>query len=285
MGEVDEAFEGLKRNLEITPTEADLAKKRHHLVRDHVEARWACERTFLTGSYDRHTKTKPLKDVDIFAVLDPDGEQAHLREGTGRAAVEALAHLLGDRWPDVNPDDYVATIGYAGEEVASYEIAPVFPRADGGYWMPDGASWMATDPDVHARLVTAKNAECDGRFVPFVKMVKGINRHGGDPISPSFLIEVMALELVLTPFGRYPDEIRFFLASMADNLHRNWPDPADLGNDVNASATAAARDAAVRAVRDWETIADRALRQQEQGAERAAVGTWRELFGNRMSWP
>lgn len=254
-------------------------------MREHVETRWKCQRTFLTGSYDRHTKTKPLTDVDIFAVLDPDGPQAHLLYGTGRAAVDALTEILSTRWSDVTGDDYVATIGYAGEEVASYEIAPVFPRDGGGYWMPNGHGWMATDPDVHANLVTGKNTDCDGKFVPFVKMVKGINRQVGSPISPSFLIEVMALELVLTPFGRYPDEIRFFLASMVDHLHYDWPDPAVLGDDVNAHTSAADRDAAARAVLAWQSTAERALREQEEGAEKAAVETWRQLFGNRMPRP
>lgn len=285
MGYVDQAFALLKSNLEITITEAGLAQNRHGLVRDHVEGHWQCLRTFLTGSYDRHTKTKPLTDVDIFAVLDPDGDQAHLLDGSGRAAVDALTAVLRKRWDDLTPDDFVATIGYAGEDVASYEIAPVFPRDGGGYWMPKGQGWMATDPDVHAELVTAKNVDCDNKFVPFVKMVKGINREAGSTIAPSFLIEVMALDLVETPFGRYPDEIRFFLASMAEHLLADWADPAHLGDDVNAGISGPDRDAAVRAVQTWQTVAEKAVRQQDDGQEHAAVETWRKLFGNRMPRP
>ena len=56
--------------------------------------------------------------------------------------------------------------------------------------------------------MTAKNKACDAKFVPFVKMVKGVNREAGDPIEPAFLLEVMALDLVIEPFGRYRDEIQ-----------------------------------------------------------------------------
>ncbi|MFZ2526116.1 MAG: hypothetical protein WAX14_00450 [Rhodococcus sp. (in: high G+C Gram-positive bacteria)] len=65
MGMVDTAFAALKSNLEITTSEQNLAQSRHKLVRDHVRTRWTLTDDFLTGSYDRHTKTKKLKDVDM----------------------------------------------------------------------------------------------------------------------------------------------------------------------------------------------------------------------------
>ncbi len=285
MGYVDNAFDNLKHNLEITPSEQELAKSRHRLIRDHIRGSWTLADDFLTGSYDRHTKTKKLKDVDIFAVIDPDGPQGHLADGTGTAAVAALGNVLATRWTDLSTDEYVVTVSYAGEDVASYEIAPVFRRDRGGYLMPSGTSWMATDPNEHARLVTAKNKECDEKFVPFVKMVKGINREAGEPIQPSFLLEVMALDLVVAPFGRYRDEIRWFLASAADQFTSDWPDPAGLGPDVNAGISAARRVQLAAVLREWLAIAEEALLLENDGKERAAVETWRQLFGWRMPRP
>jgi hypothetical protein len=282
---IDDAFDQLKSNLEITDSESELAKSRHQLIRDHIEVSWTLTDHFLTGSYDRHTKTKKLKDVDIFAVVDPDGPQGYLASGTGRAAVSALRDVLATRWPDVESDDFVATVSYAGEDVASYEVAPVFARDEAGYRMPAGTGWMATDPNEHARLVTAKNKECDEGFVPFVKMVKGINREADEPIEPSFLIEVMALELVLPPFGRYRDEIRFFLASAADRMMEDWPDPAGLGPHVNSRVSKARRSELAVVVRGWLAIAEEALLLEDDGKDRSAVEKWRELFGWRMPRP
>lgn len=282
MGYIDGAFTDLKSNLEITQTEQRLAKSRHQLIRDHVGGSWQLAGDFLTGSYDRHTKTKRLKDVDIFVVVDRQGPQAHLAAGTGSAAVEALRDVLATRWSDIDTDDYVATVHYAGEDVASYEIAPVFERDGGGYHMPCGAGWMATDPNVHAQLVTAKNKECDDKFVPFVKMLKGINRQADEPVTPSFLLEVMALELVWPPFGRYCDEIRWFLASAAEQIVHDWPDPAGLGPDVNAGMSAARRAEVSATLRRWLVTAEDALLLEAEGRERAAVDKWRDLFGWRM---
>jgi Second Messenger Oligonucleotide or Dinucleotide Synthetase domain len=285
MSYVDDAFDSLKSNLEITDTESQLAQSRHKLIREHIESSWQLVGHFLTGSYDRHTKTKKLKDVDIFAVIDPDGPQGYLANGAGAGAVAALRDLLATRWDDVESDEYVVTIGYGDEDVASYEVAPVFPRDPGGYLMPAGSGWMATDPTEHARMVTAKNKECDERFVPFVKMVKGINREAGEPIEPSFLLEVMALDLVLPPFGRYRDEIRFFLASAADRITDDWPDPAGDGPDVNRNVIRSRRTQLSAAVGKWLESAEEALLLENEGKERAAVEKWRELFGWRMPRP
>jgi hypothetical protein len=285
MSYIDDAFDKLKSNLEITDTEKELAVTRHNLVRDHVEASWTLADHFLTGSYDRQTKTKKLKDVDIFVVIDPNGPQGHLANGTGTAAILALRDVLSTGWDDLQTDEHVVVINYPGEDVTSYEVAPVFPRKGGGYLMPNAATWMATDPTKHASLVTSKNKNCDNKFVPFVKMVKGINRESNEAINPSFLLEVMGLELVLEPFGRYRDEIRFFLASAADRFLDDWPDPAGLGQNVNAGISKAQRETLARTLRGWLGIAEEALLLENDGKERAAVEKWRKLFGWRMPLP
>lgn len=285
MSYIDKAFDNLKSNLEITKTESNLAQTRHHLIRQYIETHWTILDHFLTGSYARHTKTKKLKDVDIFVVIDPKGPQGTLANGSGIAAVRALHNLLKHRWSDIHADDNVVTINYGSEDVASYEIAPVFPRDAGGYTMPNGLNWINTNPREQAKLVTAKNKECSEMFIPFVKMVKGINREAGDPIEPSFQLEVMALDLVFPPFGRYRDEIKFFLASIADQITDDWPDPAGLGPAVNSNIGSIERNRLSHLVRSWLAIVEEALLLENEGKERAAVEMWRQLFGWRMPRP
>ncbi len=285
MSYIDDAFAKLKSNLEITQTESRLAQTRHQLVRDHIEEHWELTDHFLTGSYKRHTKTKKLKDVDIFVVIDPDGPQGELANGTGSSAVSALRQVLALRWDDLTVDDNVVTINYGDEDVASYEVAPVFERTGGGYTMPNGFEWMDTDPLEQGELVTQKNKDCDEKFVPFVKMVKGINREADEPIDPSFLLEVMALDVVSDPFGRYQDEIRFYLASVTDRIVENWPDPVGLGPDVNCDISMDRRVELREIVQQWLYVAEEALRLEYEGRERASVDTWRELFGWRMPRP
>jgi hypothetical protein len=121
--------------------------------------------------------------------------------------------------------------------------------------------------------------------VPFVKMIKAINRELGEPVSPSFLLEVIAMGVVKPPFGRYQDEIVLFLATAADQIHLPWPDPAGIGPDVNSIMTSGQKAAAASELRGALTIAEAAVDLEDDGQERAAVEQWRKLFGNRMTRP
>ncbi|MFH8364446.1 CBASS oligonucleotide cyclase [Streptomyces anulatus] len=288
MGYIDDAFTRLKHNLEITQTEQDLAKARHEAIRDFVRLHWDLSDDFLTGSYRRETKTKKLKDIDIFVVLDANGSQAGFRDQAPIQVINALETLLRKKWSSAARDGMAVVIPYGPDnEVMSIDVVPAFERADGGYYIPNPSAggWIATNPKRHHELSIAKNADCGGKFVPFVKMIKGINRELGEPVSPSFLLEVMAQSLVKPPIGRFQDEIVLLLATAAERIGDEWPDPAGLGGDVNAVMNATQQLAAANALNQARAIAERAIDLEDEGQERAAYDEWKKLFGNRMTRP
>ncbi|MCP4308654.1 MAG: nucleotidyltransferase [bacterium] len=288
MSYVGDAFVNLKQGLEITDTEQQLAQNRRQAIYDHIDSNWDITRAFLTGSYGRHTKTKKLKDVDIFVEIDPSGSQAGLRHATPASVLADLAAVLEKKYPNkVRVDVVACVVDFGADEITSFEIVPAFARSKGGFEIPDTTTggWLATDPERHAEAATEKNAACDSKWVPLVKMIKGINRENGEPINPSFLIEVMALALVRTPFGRYQDEISGFLASAADQIQNDWPDPAGLGPAVNRSMNTDARSHAADHLRAWQLTSEKAIDLEDGGSDRAAVEKWRELFGSRMPRP
>ena len=67
---LDEAFRKFRSRLELNDREQNNASSRHQEMREHLRGDFALDDDFLTGSYRRHTKTKPLKDVDIFLLSD-----------------------------------------------------------------------------------------------------------------------------------------------------------------------------------------------------------------------
>jgi hypothetical protein len=253
-----------------------------------VSESWSLDDHFLTGSYRRETKTKRLKDVDIFVVLDPGGAEGGLREQPPSAVLSELRGLLSTRYPETSTDGFACTVQFGAEdEVASFDVVPAFKRTAGGWEIPDAdrGRWIATNPKRHHEYCTKRNEECDKRFVPFVKMIKAINREAEEPIQPSFLLEVMAYELVQAPFGRFQDEIRWFLATAAERVLEDWPDPAGIGPDVNEQMTGAERSQAAVVLAGWQASAEEAVRLEDDGQERAAVEQWRRLFGWRMPRP
>ena len=288
MNYVDAAFERMRTAGEITSTDQIRAQNRHKRIRETLERLWDIDRTFLTGSYDRHTKIKPLEDVDIFAVIKADGAQAHYRDESPSNIVSALCDDLAGKFKHVEPSGMAVRISMSDDNgQASFELVPAFAHAASGFEAPDPerGRWIRTDPSVHAQLTTAKNDECNFRWVPFVKMLKGWNRQVDKPIPQSFLIEIMALNLVHAPFGRYQDEFAAFLGNAIDRVAGPWPDPAKLGPDVDELLTGPERDGIRRAATDALAIAEEAIYLEDDGQERKAVNKWREIFGDRMPLP
>ena len=66
---VSDAFWKYRGNLETTDIEDASASSRQKKIRRQLDDAFDISTDFLTGSYRRHTKTKPLRDVDIMIVL------------------------------------------------------------------------------------------------------------------------------------------------------------------------------------------------------------------------
>jgi hypothetical protein len=137
----------------------------------------------------------------------------------------------------------------------------------------------ACNPDVHATESTAKNKSLDCKWVPLVKMLKAWNRHAGNPIEPSFLVEVMAQGLVDGPFKSYPSEVRRFFAAALDGVNQEWPDPAGYGPPVSDQMTSEKRMTAAVALRKAEVDATRAVRFEKEGRQGEALALWRDILG------
>ena len=81
---VNEAFRKFKSRLELNDREQKNASARHTEVRDYLNTKFEIARSFLTGSYARHTKTKPLKDIDIFFELSEAERHYRSKGAVGR---------------------------------------------------------------------------------------------------------------------------------------------------------------------------------------------------------
>ena len=285
---VSEAFEKFRQRLELSTTEQQDAIRRHNDVRECIRADFDIERDFLTGSYSRHTKTKPLKDVDIFFCLG-DGD-SYWRDRPPKDVLDAFERCLSDAYgaENVEPGRHCVTVEFEKRNPTVDEEGKVLsndavPAYDTGncYEIPDRVlgKWIKTDPDIHKEATTAKNKELSDKWVPLVKMLKRWNRSAESPIKPSFLIEVMALDLSDPPFTTYPAEIRRFFASALDGVMREWPDPAGLGSPVSDQMTQEKREAAVTMLRNAEVNAARAVRLEKQGKNGEALALWRDVMG------
>lgn len=283
-----EAFEKFKKRLELSDTEAADAQRRHKDVREQIAKDFQIERDFLSGSYGRHTKTKPLKDVDIVFELGKD--EKWRRDKPPIEMLQAFEKCLlkkydksqleiGRRCMTVEFEKTAYQDG-SDEKVLSIDLIPALKAGD-DYEIPDKDKgiWIKTNPEIHKKKATDKNTELGGKWKPLVKMAKAWNRNAGKPIKPAFLVEVMALGLVHPEFSDYPNELRNFFSAAAGAIDRPWADPAGLGPPVSDQMTPELISKARQALQEAERKAALAFRAEQSGRQGDALQLWQEILG------
>jgi hypothetical protein len=289
---LEEAFAKFLSRLELKPAEQADVKARHTRVREIVKAGIGVERDILSGSYKRRTKTKPLKDVDIFFILR-ESESGWLSKH-GQELLSEIKGLLVPIYGESNVSlgrrsvkvDFglAATYEETDEKVMSIDVVPGFPSGD-HYVIPDSqlGNWVSTDPEIHERLATEANAAYGMRWKPLVRMIKKWNDHHDRPVKPSFLLEVMALGILNRGFGgHYSLELQTFFATAAERISETWEDPAKLGPPVSDRLASESWQLQI-ATRELAAAAEnvsRARRLAQGGKNGEALRVWRdEVFG------
>lgn len=283
---IEDAFRKFKTRLELNEREQKNASARHQEIREHMRERFKLEDDFLTGSYRRHTKTKPLKDVDIFCVLS--SAEANYRSQHPSKALQAFERALSEKYgiKAVSQQRRSVLVDFGvvidaddntDYRVVSVDVVPAFALGD-DYEIPDSKDgmWMKTNPKIHEQKAIEAHEAYDKEWKGLVRMMKYWNNHNEKPIKPSFLIEVMAHECLAPPFcGRFEYEFQSIFSTFADRIC----DPASLGppvsDQMDDQTKAAARTTLRRAARQATVAIDLA----RHGKNTEALKAWRALFG------
>lgn len=290
---IDEAFRKFKGRLELNEKERKNASDRHTEVREYIRTKFDIERDFLTGSYARYTKTKPLKDIDIFFVMK--SSEKHYRDQAAGVVLDdykaALVQKYGEKAVRRQSRSLNVDFGVEVKEedktdykILSVDVVPAFALGD-DYEIPDGdtGKWIKTNPEIHAREATTAHQNYSSEWKGMVRMVKYWNnnpKHGEKPVKPSFLLEVMAMQCLHGGWGgQFDREFQSFFATLADRISDTWPDPAGLGPPISGSMDATRVIKARAALSAAATQAGVAINHVRQGQSGQALKVWRELFG------
>jgi hypothetical protein len=290
---VEDAFKKFKSRLELNDREQKNASDRHTEVRDHIRKSFSIDNDFLTGSYRRHTKTKPLKDIDIFFVLGE--KEKHYRQEAPQVALDAFETALLKKYDRsaVGKQRRSTTVNFGIDvdandntdyRIVSVDLVPAFVEGD-HYEIPDSkeGTWIKTNPKIHAEKAVAAHQAYGNEWKGLVRMMKYWNNHNGKPIKPSFLIEVMALGVLHGGFsGRFDREMQSFFATLASRIHDAWADPSGLGPDVSDMMSTAQKDSAKQSLLGAERQAAAAIHMVREGKNGDALKAWRALLGPKF---
>lgn len=293
---IEEAFRKFKSRLELNEREQNNASQRQTEVREYLESKFGIARSFLTGSYARYTKTKPLKDIDIFFVLNES--EKHYRSKAPSVVLDDFHAALADKYGmnsvrkqnrSINVDFGVVVDADDNTDyrVVSVDAVPAFETTN-KYEIPDSglSKWIKTNPEIHKTKATEAHQAYSSEWKGLVRMVKYWNnnpKHGEKPVKPSFLIEVMALECLHGGWGgSFDREIQGFFATLADRIFDEWPDPAGLGPPISNDMDQSRKQRAQQLLKAASRQVSIAIDHVRHGRNNEALKAWRELFGPKF---
>lgn len=282
---VQQGFQKLKSNLEITNLQASTVSTRQANIRTVMDAGMVVLDSFQTGSYARSTMIAPLSeaDIDIFFVLDVKYFHNYNGQNGGQAglldAVKRTLRRTYTQTPDISRNGQAVTIRFDDFDV---DVVPGFYRNGGGFLIPNSntSSWLETDPKKHVELMSASNKVHNGDLVPLIKMIKGWNKKHS-AFFRSFHLEVLTLEILKNvTMSDFPSGIRFYFDKARELVKQKNLDPAGYGDDVGKYINSSNMD---EAVRKFELGYERALKAEDfaaKGYHNYAIDMWQKVFGD-----
>ncbi|SRR5258708_10184763 len=280
---INQGFQGLKSNLEITGLQETTVSQRQQNVREALVRDLAVIDDFLTGSYRRSTMIAPLAkaDIDIFCILSSSlftdyqyQGQANLLDRVKRVLQRAYNTTF-----DISRDGQAVTIAFTDFKV---DVVPAFNRQGGGYIIPNSISrqWIPTDPKKHIELWSQANRSHMNDLVPLIKMLKCWKRDANVDVS-SFFFECLILQILTNiNITDFPSGARFVFDKARSAIQLPVADPAGYNSNVGQYLS---QNKIIDAVSKLETAYTRA-KNAEQAASRGnfeeAFRNWRLVFGN-----
>src|SRR5262249_16658614 len=128
----NEAFRKFRSNLELTQKEQDDASRRQKEIRALMDESFKITDDFLTGSYRRWTKTKPLKDIDIFCVFHDDERPKYRNDRRPSIVLIDVEKVLAKEYGSANVSKQRRSVtvdfpdGKDEERVMSFDVIPAF---------------------------------------------------------------------------------------------------------------------------------------------------------------
>lgn len=279
--------------LEITCNEQKDASALHTDVRQRLDgSSLEIERDFLSGSYARETKIRPLKDIDLVMILEEDAYPGYDDDSDPAALLDEVKDVLDELYED---DDTV-TIEMQHRSVNltftdppyGFDVVPAFVVDGDVLRIPDRKHdmWPRTNPAKHRELLTNANNEqhTDGTIVPIIKMLKAWNTNQGGLVK-SFWIEAQTMQIFTSKIESYPKGVSAFFHRAADLILDPCPEPAGVGPDIDISLTDEERRVKRERFLGFAGLADQALQYEADGDEDEAHRLWYEIFGNPFPKP
>ena len=198
---LEQKFDTFRKKIEPTNHQRGQIRKYHGQIRKDIQkSSKSIYKTFLTGSYRKHTQIRPkqgidILDVDIFAIIEGEGNWWNdLPPKKPQTYLKELKVCLKRLYPysTTIQDKPCVTIR---KETIDFEITPAFPHDtlwEKGYYIPKPGTenawiWVKCPKTLGIELMKANKKS--PLLIPSIKMMKAANRFRKKNSFKSFEIE------------------------------------------------------------------------------------------------
>ncbi|WP_413536389.1 SMODS domain-containing nucleotidyltransferase [Rahnella inusitata] len=267
------------------------------------------------GSFARHTKIRPLDDIDLMVGLLADSccyyEHTDKITISTKPETTRLTRYTHDDSDYVNSRKVINTFTASLKNVGQYDkaeinrnqeaatlklksydwnfdIVPCFqtrPDTYGKtfYLIPDGfGHWKKTDPRVDRTKIQELNSRFDGNLLDVIRVVKYWQQRPTMPTMGSYLLETMLLSYYTSRFTcqKWVDlELHEIFNYLASAVYLPVWDHKGIQGNINGLSYDEKAKISARCTLDAARVIE--ARQYESADDyKASIGIWRDIFGN-----
>lgn len=269
------------------------------------------EKNLKYGSFARHTKIRPLDDIDLMIcfsaegvryysetsscvyIIGSDNDSANglLTENTKYLNSTKVINRLISKLSNLN--DYSKAEMHKNQEAATlqlksyswnFDILPCFYMDKDLYLIPDGnGNWKKTDPRIDNERTSNINQKHKGKILDVIRLMKYWNNRKVTLRIRSYLLECMILSYYENREEKenyWLDlEFRDLLYFLSSKIKGSVPDPKGLQGDLNTLSI-------FDRVKISEALSEAYGKAQEASSleitnndQRASINKWREVLG------
>lgn len=270
------------------------------------------ERNLKFGSFARHTKIRPLDDIDLMLCFSAvnDMERRTYKEGYGCIYIEGIGfdksnNLLSSGTNHLNStkvinrlisklselSDYNKAEMHKNQEAATlqlksytwnFDIVPCFYTDTGLYLIPDGSgNWKKTDPRIDNDRTTDLNKKHKGKLLDVIRLMKYWNNRSVTIRIPSYMLECMILSVydaIDEKENYWVDwELCDLFNALSSSIYSSVPDPKGLQGDLNTFSLADRIKISTALSNAYKKA--REASSLESTNQKNAINKWREVLG------
>lgn len=264
------------------------------------------------GSFARHTKLRPLDDIDLMVCISGSDDRKYSYAGSGTYYMGANQNDKKNGLNTFNSDylnstkvinrfisklsdlnDYSKAEMHKNQEAATlklksyswnFDIVPCFYCDGDFYLIPDGkGNWKKTDPRIDNKRVSDINQVHDGHVLELVRLVKYWNRRRITTTVGSYLLECMIL-------NRYENkakadnwwidaEFRDTMYYLSSVIYGAVNDPKGIQGDLNTFSFEDRVKISSAMQTAYEKSRDAFNLEVNNKDQKASINKWREVFG------